>query len=63
MAYWYNVARGRVEDDSNKSKGEDLLGPYETYADAEQALQHAADNTERWDDEDRRWNQGDAEED
>ncbi|HET7305238.1 MAG TPA: methionine aminopeptidase [Segeticoccus sp.] len=58
MAYWYNVERGRVEDDSNKSKGEDLLGPFATRAEAEGALQHAADNTERWDEEDRRWREG-----
>lgn len=63
MAYWYNVDRKRVEDDSNRSKGEQVLGPYETYDDASRALVHAQENTERWDEQDRRWREGDADQD
>jgi hypothetical protein len=55
MAYWYNVRSGLVEEDANKSRMERLLGPFETYAAAEQALSHARENTERWDAEDKAW--------
>ena len=33
---------------------DNLLGPYATRAEAEHALEHARENTERWDEEDRR---------
>ena len=55
MAFWFNVSTGRVEDDANKSPQDTLMGPYETYAAAEQALSHARENTERWDAEDKAW--------
>jgi hypothetical protein len=55
MAYWFNVDKRRVEDDSNKSRGDELLGPYATEAEAVNALQHARENTEKWDAEDRAW--------
>ena len=31
------------------------MGPYATEAEARQAIEHARENTERWDDEDREW--------
>ena len=55
MRYWFNVNTRAVEDDSNKSPIDRLLGPFDTYAAAEQALEHARENTERWDAEDRAW--------
>ncbi|HET7475992.1 MAG TPA: methionine aminopeptidase [Dermatophilaceae bacterium] len=58
MPYWFNVTTGRVEDDSNRSKNDEVLGPYESYADASNALQQARENTERWDREDREWEEG-----
>jgi hypothetical protein len=57
MAYWYNVNTGAVENDANKSPVDRLMGPFETHAAAEQALSHAKANTERWDDEDKEWNE------
>ena len=61
MAYWYNVSSGQVESDENKSKGEDLMGPYPTQAEAANALQTARERTEKWDAEDRQWEEGRSE--
>jgi hypothetical protein len=55
MAYWYNVSTGAVEDDTNRSPVDRLMGPFDTHADAEQALALAKENTQRWDDEDKEW--------
>jgi len=55
MAYWYNVSTGAVEEDTNRSPVDRLMGPFDTQADAAQALAHARENTERWDDEDKEW--------
>ncbi len=56
--YWFNTATGQVETDANRSRGEVLMGPYPTFDEAARALQTARERTEKWDDEDRRWNQG-----
>jgi hypothetical protein len=56
MAYWFNVNTGAVEEDANKSPKDRLMGPFETHEAAEQALAHARENTERWDAEDKEWN-------
>jgi hypothetical protein len=58
MSYWYNVSKGLVEDDSNKSRGDRLMGPYATSAEAANALESARTNTEKWDAEDRTWEEG-----
>lgn len=58
MAYWYNIATKQVESDEDKSSSTDLMGPYATEAEASQALRTAAANTEAWDEEDRRWDEG-----
>jgi len=55
MAYWFNVTTGSVEDDANKSPADRLMGPFDTYSAAEQALLQARKNTERWDAADREW--------
>lgn len=57
--FWFNTRTGRVETDYDKSQSKDLLGPYPTQADAEQALSKAAQRTESWDEDDRRWREGD----
>ena len=57
MAYWYNVDKRQVEDDSNKSQGDQLLGPYTTQDEASRALEHARENTEKWDAEDKAWDE------
>jgi len=57
--FWFNTRTGRVETDYDKSQSKDLLGPYPTQADAEQALSKAAQRTESWDEDDRTWREGD----
>lgn len=56
--YWYNVTSGRVETEENKSRGEILMGPYPTYEAAARALETARERTEKWDEEDRAWEEG-----
>lgn len=58
MPYWFNVDTGQVETDDNRSQDANVLGPYDSQEAAANALQHARENTERWDREDREWNQG-----
>lgn len=57
--FWFNVRTGEVEELDRKSQSKDLLGPYPTRSEAEQALQTARERTEAWDEEDRRWRDGD----
>ncbi len=57
MSFWYNVDTGKVETDANRSRGEQVLGPYATEADAQAALDKARANTEKWDSDDRSWNE------
>jgi hypothetical protein len=59
--FWFNVQTGQVEEQSDKSQSKDLMGPYPTRAEAEHALQTARERTEKWDEEDRRWRDGDPE--
>jgi hypothetical protein len=61
MAYWYNLTSGQVESDDNKSQGDDLMGPYDTQADAARALETARERTDAWDEEDRKWEEGSSE--
>jgi hypothetical protein len=55
MPYWYNVDTGAVETDETRGQDANVLGPYDTREQAAAALQHARENTERWDEEDREW--------
>jgi hypothetical protein len=58
--YWYNIATQQVEQ-GHQSDWRNLMGPYPTREQAEQALQLAQANTERWDAEDREWNDWEGE--
>ncbi len=58
-AFWFNVRTGTVESVHDKSQAKDLLGPYPTRAEAEQALALARHRTEDWDEQDRSWREGD----
>jgi hypothetical protein len=51
--YWYNVSTKQVEE-GHRSSWKDLMGPYATRAEAENALARAAARTEAWDREDER---------
>mgnify|MGYP003373918717 FL=1 len=57
VQYWYNVTRGCVETDETRGQGEDVLGPFATQEEAQKALDTAKARTEKWDDEDREWNE------
>ena len=59
--YWFNVRTGQVQTNYDKGQGKDLMGPYPTEAEASRALQSAAERTDRWDEEDRRWRDGEDE--
>ena len=60
MSFWYNVDTGQVETDDNRSRGEQVLGPYATEAEARAALETAHKKTEAWDASDRAWRDGSA---
>ena len=57
MSFWYNVDTGQVETDENRSRGEQVLGPYATEDEARRALDTAHAKTDKWDAEDRAWNE------
>ena len=57
--FWFNTRTNTVESEYDKSQSKDLLGPYPSQAAAEQALATAQRRTEDWDEEDRRWREGD----
>ncbi|MFN8076197.1 MAG: hypothetical protein U0Q15_12365 [Kineosporiaceae bacterium] len=54
--YWFNIRSGQVETDVDRSRKDDLMGPYPTREAAEQALAAARGRTEAWDEQDRAWN-------
>ncbi len=55
MKYWYNVDTGEIQTDENRSRGELVLGPYDTEAEARNALATARARSEEWDEQDREW--------
>ncbi len=57
MEYWFNTRTGTVEE-GHQSDWTSLLGPYPTREAAARALATARENTERWDAEDRAWEEG-----
>ena len=57
MAYWFNVETKSVETDDTRGQGTNVLGPYATEAEARNALETARENTDRWHDEDREWDE------
>jgi hypothetical protein len=58
--FWFNTRTGQVESDDDKSQSKDLLGPYASREEAAHALERARERTETWDEQDRRWREGDA---
>ncbi len=55
MDYWYNMRTGRVESDDERGPGQDVMGPYPSREEAARALEIARARTEKWDAEDRAW--------
>lgn len=58
MQYWYNIDTREVESDDTRGRNEQVMGPYDTREEAARAVDIAREKTERWDEEDRRWEQG-----
>lgn len=56
--YYFNLSTGQVEALEGKSPAKDVLGPYATREEAQQALEKARARTEAWDEEDRRFDEG-----
>ncbi|HEX7349736.1 SPOR domain-containing protein [Brachybacterium sp.] len=52
--FYYNLSTGSVEE-GRQSPGAELMGPYATRQDAEQALSTAAARNEKWDQDDADW--------
>ncbi len=61
MKYWFNVDSKSVEshDDPDRARSENLLGPYDTEAEAQGALEKAAERTKEWDEADDNWDNKD----
>lgn len=49
--FFYNVDTGQVEE-GRQSSGTELMGPYATREEAQNALQNAARRNAEWDDQD-----------
>ncbi|WP_155838662.1 SPOR domain-containing protein [Arthrobacter castelli] len=49
--FWYNVVTGKVEEGA-QSDWTQLIGPYQTRAEAEQAMQKVQQRNEAWDSQD-----------
>ncbi len=62
MQYWFNVDTKSVEshEDPERARAANLLGPYDTEAEAQGALEKAAKRTEEWDAADDAWNDDDS---
>src|SRR5699024_11480874 len=52
--FYYNLSTGAVEE-GRQSPGSELMGPYQTRAEAERALQIAATRNEAWEEADEEW--------
>ena len=57
MAYWYNVKTGMVETEDGRSSSDEVLGPFDTRQEAENALATSAANRRAADASDAAWNQ------
>lgn len=57
--FYFNTRTNQVEELATKSQSKDLLGPYPTREAAAAALDTARSRTEAWDEDDRRWREGD----
>lgn len=54
MEFWYNLTTREVEV-GPQSDYSQLMGPYSSREDAQRALQTAAENTQRWDENEREY--------
>jgi hypothetical protein len=54
-AYWWCLKHNRVESDDNVCAAKYRLGPYDSAAEAESALDKVAERNAAWEAEDARW--------
>lgn len=54
VEYYFNTATRMVEK-GRQSSWEHLMGPYDTYEQARQALETARDKSDDWDEDDAAW--------
>ena len=59
--FWFNLKTGKVQTNYDKGQGKNLMGPYPTAEQARNALSAAKERTKTWDEQDRRWREGDHE--
>ncbi len=52
--YYYNLTTGTVEE-GHQSPATELMGPYPTREEAQQALRTAAERNRAWDEENEAW--------
>jgi hypothetical protein len=62
MPYWYNVKTGKVETEENRSASTDLLGPFDTLAEATNALELSERHRRAADASDAAWDRNDDDE-
>lgn len=55
LAYWWCLKDSKVEGDIGCANA-DRLGPFDTEAEAANALQKAKERNEAWDQDDKNWN-------
>ncbi len=55
--FYWSLKSHRVEGPDG-DPNDHRLGPYDTRAEAEQAIARTRERTEAWDEEDRRWREG-----
>ena len=53
--YYWCLSHQRVESEADMCPGRDRLGPYDSAAEAEQAIAKVQERNEAWDAEDERW--------
>jgi hypothetical protein len=53
--YYWCLSHQRVETEANMCASKDRLGPYDSAAEAEQALDRVRERNDAWDAEDARW--------
>jgi hypothetical protein len=53
--YYWCLSHQRVETEANMCASRERLGPYDSAAEAEQALTRVRERNEAWDAEDARW--------
>ncbi len=57
MVYWFNTRTRQVESDEDRSRDDEVMGPYATRDEAEHAFEIARRKTEEWDAREQAWDE------